>query len=944
MSYHRHLFMTLYVLALAWSSTASAQETIEPVHVPGYIRVVDEHPALAGRILLGELNCLSCHRADAATIPASPILKRSAPVLDTVGSRVRAEWLREFLTDPHGFKPGTAMPDVLAGMNDEQRRATVEALVHFLSSTGSVSEIMADADTIARGETQFHQLGCIACHGAHPLDSQVTAANARPNIDENDEDDDEFQPYDPGPSSAEFFVSLGDPAKKYTILSLRQFLLDPHAVRPSGRMPGFNLTEEEATDIAAYFFRDVEFTPNVAWAYYEGSWDSLPNFDALEPKATGHSVGFDLTPAQRPGQFGLRFEGWVHIASAGRYAFYLGSDDGSRLTINGSEVISVDGLHPYQQKKGERELEAGVFSLEVEFFQQGGGAELTVEYEGPGVPRQPLASAVTPTKDQEPTKTLRFDTDLDLVAKGRALFGELGCAACHSLRENGEPIAHQRTDAIPPLTKLNLHAASGCLGVNPKPNVPRYPLNEPQHVALQSAINDIKKRELTPSPQERVHQTLAVFNCYGCHERNKFGGVTRDINENFATTTPEMGDEGRLPPTLTGIGDKLNVDWLRHIFAEGANDRPYMLARMPKFRLDNVGHLVDDLPKLDVVPLREKPEPLEPTHRMQSNGRFLVGDKGLSCIKCHRFGEHAGTGLSSIDLVTMTKRLREDWFYRYMLNPQDYRPGTRMPAPWPFGQATVRNVLEADAMQQMMAVWSYLGTGSEAQIPTGLVASAIELTPKKTPIVYRNFIEGVNPRAIAVGYPEKVHLAFDAEHCNWALIWHGQFIDASKHWTGRGNGFQPPLGDHVLALDARPAFAVLDNASTPWPDTTDIAFRGYHFDHNRRPIFRYRFAALSIEDHPEPLIDGTHPEPGWRRTVTVMSDSSGETATVWFRAAAGQSIQPQDDGSYVVNDSLRLRIQSDVEPVARTIDNRAELLIPVKLIGGKTTFVVDMIW
>ncbi len=61
-------------------------------------------------------------------------------------------------------------------------------------------------------------------------------------------------------------------------------------------------------------------------------------------------------------------------------------------------------------------------------------------------------------------------------------------------------------------------------------------------------------------------------------------------------------------------------------------------------------------------------------------------------------------------------------------------------------------------------------------------------------IIYRNFIQGVNARAIAVGYPGGVNAAFDADFCNVGLIWRGGFIDAKRHWTDRGGGFQPPLG------------------------------------------------------------------------------------------------------------------------------------------------------
>ena len=43
-------------------------------------------------------------------------------------------------------------------------------------------------------------------------------------------------------------VTLDD---KYTLSRLITFLQDPHAVRPSGRMPALNLKPDEARDIAS---------------------------------------------------------------------------------------------------------------------------------------------------------------------------------------------------------------------------------------------------------------------------------------------------------------------------------------------------------------------------------------------------------------------------------------------------------------------------------------------------------------------------------------------------------------------------------------------------------------------------------------------------------------------------------------------------------------------
>src|ERR1700731_1127710 len=57
-----------------------------------------------GQLLLGELNCISCHQASAGA--GRWLLKKQAPVLGGIGGRVRAASLKAFLSDPQAAKPG----------------------------------------------------------------------------------------------------------------------------------------------------------------------------------------------------------------------------------------------------------------------------------------------------------------------------------------------------------------------------------------------------------------------------------------------------------------------------------------------------------------------------------------------------------------------------------------------------------------------------------------------------------------------------------------------------------------------------------------------------------------------------------------------------------------------------------------------------------------------
>src|SRR5712675_2217819 len=92
---------------LAAGGLAAAQEAPHPV-VPGFERFSATDGAEAGRLLLGELNCISCHKPEAAAAEHFGVKK--APLLSEAGSRLQIGWIRAFVADPQKAKPGATMP------------------------------------------------------------------------------------------------------------------------------------------------------------------------------------------------------------------------------------------------------------------------------------------------------------------------------------------------------------------------------------------------------------------------------------------------------------------------------------------------------------------------------------------------------------------------------------------------------------------------------------------------------------------------------------------------------------------------------------------------------------------------------------------------------------------------------------------------------------------
>jgi mono/diheme cytochrome c family protein len=908
------VWLALSFLAAESSLPAAPSQPV----IPGFERFHTGEKADAargGQLLLGELNCISCHLTEDTSA------RKQAPILDNVAVRVRAGHLRKFLRDPQAVKPGTTMPTLFA--DDPEREQKVESLVHFLASSGSPRQERPDNKLVAPGRDLYGKVGCVACHG-----TRDAAGNPEKLL----------------PTS----VPLGDLRAKYTIASLVVFLDGPHLVRPSGRMPKL-LNTKEAREVANYLLQGVKVDLLTSkggsnYRYYEGAWDRIPDFSKLKPKASGVTPGFDLGIARRSNDFGIQFDGVIKIDREAEYNFSLTSDDGSRLLIDGKLIVDNDGIHPPQTAHGKTRLTKGVHKVRIDFIQAGGGAELGASIDGAGLGWTNLGDLIAISEaalEKKPAPKVADEDALEfkpeLVAKGKLLFASAGCASCHQMNDEKKPIA---SDLVAPaLAKLKGQA--GCLSEKPIKDRPYYALNAGQMKALKAVISTPPALDKTPAGT--VARLMTTFNCYACHSRDKVGGPEEALDKAFQTTQPEMGDEGRLPPPLDGVGAKLTADYFKQMLDKGVHDRSYMHTRMPGFGLANVGGIVEAFSAIDKPIKLDAVSFTEPLTKVRTVGRHLSGNQAFGCAKCHTFNGVKAEGVQGIDMTLMPKRLQHDWFRAYVANPQSFRPGTRMPASFVDGKSQLANIFDGTANAQVEAIWLYLEEGPKARPPVGMGAKSIPLVPVSSAITYRNFISGAGSRAIAVGYPERSHLAFDANEMRLAMLWQGAFIDAARHWTDRGAGSEGPLGDNILTLPGGAPFAVLTKADAAWPTgaakTLGYRFLGYKLTPDDRPTFLYSMDGIKVEDFPNPVAGK---EGIVRRQFVVSSEKAADG--LQFRAMVAGKIEPQKDGWYRIDSAWRLKIESDTQPIVRQSGGKTELLVPVRLMDGKAKFVIEYAW
>lgn len=530
-----------------------------------------------------------------------------------------------------------------------------------------------------------------------------------------------------------------------------------------------------------------------------------------------------------------------------------------------------------------------------------------------------------------------FKLDLESAAFGKLRFEKLGCVRCHS---------KQKTQGV--LSSIALSKTRpdhGCLSGDTGP-WPKFGFKESQRKAIQSAMAR-DSDEL--AEQQEISLTMTAFRCLNCHQRGELGGVSFDRDAHFHTTNPNLGPQGRIPPTLTGVGAKLNPKWMRQVLVSGRSIRPYVKTRMPQYGVDNIAHLVDlfDLSdradQLPEIEFGEFADDRDSQKEAKTAGAKMAGTAGLNCIVCHTFQLKQAANMPAVDLTEMAERLQKKWFYHYMRNPQGLSANTVMPSFWPGGRAMRKDILKGDTNQQVEALWVYLLEGRQARTPQGLIRQSLELLATDEAVMLRRAWSRTSKRGIGVGYPGQVNLVFDAEQMRVTMMWKGKFADPGSVWRGQGSGTVRPLGNSLIQFSPGPE---LDDAETPWVvddgRPPHHQFKGYTLDDKQRPKFNYEFKEITVEDYLIDVLDASSGKAFIRRTLTLQSGRPQEN--VVFRAAAGKRIESVGNGTFVIDSSLRIRV--DEQHTGMIVDGPSgqRLLVPVNVINGTSTLVLEYVW
>jgi hypothetical protein len=417
-----------------------------------------------------------------------------------------------------------------------------------------------------------------------------------------------------------------------------------------------------------------------------------------------------------------------------------------------------------------------------------------------------------------------------------------------------------------------------------------------EHAALVAGLAEARATTGAPAPLDEVARTLEGLRCTACHALDGAGGPPEELRAYFTSTDErvDLGDEGRFPPDLSGVGFKLTTAWLREVLHEGGHARPYLTARMPQYGEAALGELEAGLARsVGVIPNTDALEP-RATDEAVRTGRTLMAHENLGCMTCHVYADYPPSGTPGLSITAFGERLRYEWYRAFMQNPQRFIPGSRMPDFGTGGRSSLLTVLDGDLARQADALWCYFGLGELMPPPEGVEPrGGLPVRVGERPVVLRAFLEDAGSRAIAVGLPVGVHFAFDAESVRLVDAWQGEFVDASGAWAGRGGTALEGRGQTLWRAPAGVALAILplDVASpppfgAPWPEAAGTEaghrFRGYELDAGGHPSFLYEIDGVAVAERPDAR---ALPVPEIERAFTLRG--LGAERIVLLHASAG---------------------------------------------------------
>jgi mono/diheme cytochrome c family protein len=560
---------------------------------------------------------------------------------------------------------------------------------------------MNDAETIARGEYLFEELGCVGCH---LVEGYGELARVGPYLRRLDA---KVRP--------EWLVG---------------WVEKPHEFRPRSRMPNFMFDRSEATAISAYLL-DSSKEESDEWLERHGmpaGVDPTNSAQVARGKLLVDSLGcrgcHGFAADESPASLGANKDVAPNLArvaekTSARWLFHW---------LTNPRGYSPDSRMPSLRLSDEEAADIASYLLTL------------------GKP---------PPVDETLRATIASP---ETVKTGEALVRKYGCPGCHNIAGmetesrigvelstfgskileelffgNHTDIPHTWRDwTYNKIKEPRTYETERIEQLMPQFDLEDEDIEalliflssrEEGHAPGQYHPTDIE-RERTLVEGRRV---AARYNCVGCHVIEKRGGAILARYEESPTLAP---------PILNGEGAKVQPNWLFGFLKHPVPLRPWLHVRMPTFSLsdEETNALVKYFlaqEKVD-VPFVYVNQAAIPEEYVEA-GRLLASPDYFNCYSCHQQGDKKPEGPKegwAPDLAMAKSRLNPDWIVRWLRNPQALQPGTKMPSFYDFEDPEPDgpdDVLGGSDDEQVEALRDYILTLYTEPKPVLAEAPAVEV-------------------------------------------------------------------------------------------------------------------------------------------------------------------------------------------------------------------------
>ncbi|MEI7748907.1 MAG: c-type cytochrome, partial [Chlorobiaceae bacterium] len=391
-----------------------------------------------GKALWSQARCNLCHTTGGR---GGNHIKVYAPDLSKVGSKVNKEWLFRWIKNPNAYFPGTKMPRFR--FKDEEIKALVEYITSEYKDDEAelkyVQPVEIQVASIKKGKDLVQKYGCYGCHKLQGMEEMVQIAPSlkRQGVsflrgDEMREKiGTELSSIGSKPLEMLDFGKLKKSIPNDRLSYIKQKLRDPRGYRLGLRMPDFRLAESEINELAAvlYGFTDS----NVPARFMVPSRQELDRMAGVQTyKFTGdfakviadvkctncHSIrgiGADYAPDLSYAGSKLQ-EGWIR-----------------------SFLANPDVIRPLLQQMPKLGLTSGKPAAKITMPKFNLGQQKVEDTNRTDVDavinflQQELVSTDIPKK----IPVITTMTMPEQISKGKSLYDEKGCKACHQIGMEG---------------------------------------------------------------------------------------------------------------------------------------------------------------------------------------------------------------------------------------------------------------------------------------------------------------------------------------------------------------------------------------------------------------------------------------------------------------------------------------------------------------------------